>query len=78
MYRSRVKLILISNKPFSGPAVIDSDGEQTYEWKVGFNECAVIQPTVSAGAKYQYKLYFNSNRWVQSGLRPRTHLRMRT
>ena len=52
MYRSRVKLILISNKPFTGPAVIDSDGEQTYEWKVGFNECAVIQPTVSAGAKY--------------------------
>ena len=64
-----MKLILISNKPFTAAAVVDSDGEQTYEWKVGFTECGVIQPTVSAGAKYQYKLYFNSNRWVRSCFR---------
>ena len=64
MLWNRVQLSLISDKPFTAPTVVDSDGKQTYEWTVGFNECDVIQPTNSAGTKYQYELFFNSNRWV--------------
>ena len=56
---------LCPNKPSTAISIVDSDGNQTYQWVVPFNECAVaaaVYDTTNTNLKYE--VFLNPNRKV--------------
>ena len=51
-------------KPFTSPAIVDSNNAQSYQWLVPFDECEVTSYYDTVGKYHKYDLFFNSNRKV--------------